>query len=286
MTIQRAPLGEMHGADEVLTFVSPSTDPYKLTRVDEADVWALQRIAAGDTPDEAITRVTFSRGDTLVGYASYGASTSDLAATDVALHDCVAILAGDVNHPGHVWIRGVTAAQLAAVETVGMVRRRLAVLVRPLAAASSHDPSDVRIRAFQPGVDDATVVGVLSRAYAGTADDAWTPDAFARRQAYPWFRAEDLLLAENRDGDVLGIHWLKRRDQLTGEVYNLAVDPKHAGRGVGTVLLQAGMRHLAASGLTQMVLWVDAVNEPALRVYRAAGFRPHTFDLVVALRDR
>jgi len=283
-----SPLGTTHSAATVLQFVCPDDDPYGLTRVDESDVIALQHADAGAVPNDGITRITFSVDGELVGYAAFTGHSGDLAAVDTYLTECVRWLAGAPNAPKRVWIRGVAPTQVEMFSSVGAVARRLAVCVRALPRPVPAPKPDmpVSVRPFREGHDDAAVVEVLARAYAGTADGGWDMQRLAARLAYPWFRADDLLVAEDGTGAVVGLHWLKQRDAHTGEVYNLAVHPEHGGRGVGALLLHAGLQHLRALGLTRVVLWVDMVNTPALALYRQAGFAVHTLDLELDLSQR
>jgi mycothiol synthase len=97
-------------------------------------------------------------------------------------------------------------------------------------------------------------------------------ERFASRAAAPWFRHEDLLVAHDDRGRIVGVHWTKRRSADVGEVYNLAVHPDARGKGVGAALLAAGFAHLAAAGMLDVLLWVDLANERALRLYVAHGF--------------
>jgi len=53
----------------------------------------------------------------------------------------------------------------------------------------------------------------------------------------------------------------------------LVVDPRRRGRGIGTALLSASLRALAAGGASRCLLEVRASNAPALALYAAAGFR-------------
>ena len=73
--------------------------------------------------------------------------------------------------------------------------------------------------------------------------------------------------------DVRGFHWTKRHDDVTGEVYVLGVHPRGGGRGLGGVLLDAGLAHLAAGGNSRVILYVDAGNAPAVALYERSGFR-------------
>jgi mycothiol synthase len=55
-------------------------------------------------------------------------------------------------------------------------------------------------------------------------------------------------------------------------VYVVATNPKAAGRGLGTVLTAAGLRHLATQGVDEVILYVDGDNDPAISVYEGLGF--------------
>lgn len=61
----------------------------------------------------------------------------------------------------------------------------------------------------------------------------------------------------------------------------LAVDPAHAGAGIGRALLNAVTADARAAGLPALVLHVLTENERAVRMYRTAGWiafgpeRPH-----------
>ena len=109
---------------------------------------------------------------------------------------------------------------------------------------------------------------------------------FRERVSEAWFDPDGLFLAvpdeeSNPDeaGDptmrVLGFHWTKvhrDEDPAYGEVYVVAVNPKAAGRGLGTVLTRAGLAHLRDQGLDSVVLYVDGDNAPAIAVYSGQGF--------------
>lgn len=175
----------------------------------------------------------------------------------------------------HVWTRRAGDAEVAAAADAGFtVHRRLGVLGRslPVDDPAPATPDDVTVRASRPGTDDAEVVRVLAAAYEGTDDGGWDLSGFRERTRWDWFRPQDLLVADTGDGTLLGLHWLKRRDATTGEVHNLAVAPQGQGRGLGPVLLRAGLDHLAAVGCTEVVLWVDRANDRAVQLYERAGF--------------
>jgi mycothiol synthase len=100
------------------------------------------------------------------------------------------------------------------------------------------------------------------------------------RQAERWFDAADVLMLRDASGHLVGYDWVKvESDSSEGEVYVLGVDAALGGRGLGRLLLRAGLERLAARGCKQAGLYVEADNETAVRLYRSAGFLEHTVDV-------
>jgi len=185
--------------------------------------------------------------------------------------------------PVEAWLRGATAEDLATAASIGFAEKgRLHVLGvdvstivrgRGQADALKEVPEGLRLRTFDAAdpSDAGAVVTLLTRAYPEL--DGWYERSFETLRAGDWFRAEDLLLLEDTaDGRLVGLHWMKRRGDGVGEVYNLAVDPEAHGHGYGPLLLDAGLEHLVAVGCREVVLWVQSTNARAYTLYRSRGF--------------
>ena len=183
-----------------------------------------------------------------------------------------------------IWMRHVADHYLDGLDGDGfVVARRPAVLGRDLTDEVEVPEVDgITVRTYEPDRDDAALDEVLAAAYEGTGDGGRTSARFAERRALPWFRPDDLLLAEdNVTGRVLGLHWLKRRDEVTGEVYNLAIHPDGQGRRLGALLLAAGFAYLHEIGCLDVVLWFDRANERAVELYAGRGFTSYWDDVAL-----
>jgi mycothiol synthase len=64
-----------------------------------------------------------------------------------------------------------------------------------------------------------------------------------------------------------------------GEFYAVGVDPDRQGQRIGRTLVEAGLARLAERGIRESTLYVEAENEPAVRLYRSYGFANHTIDI-------
>jgi mycothiol synthase len=97
-------------------------------------------------------------------------------------------------------------------------------------------------------------------------------DDLAARMAEDWFEPAGLLVADTGEG-LSGFHWTKQHDADLGEVYVVAIDPAAQGQGLGKVLTLAGLQHLHELGVSEVLLYVESDNAPAVRVYSGLGFR-------------
>jgi mycothiol synthase len=177
---------------------------------------------------------------------------------------------------GHVhhWVFKPGDDYDAVAAAVGLRRGRdLWQMRRPLPA---DPPPPLPLRPFEVGRDEEAWLRVNNRAFAGHPEQgSWTIDVLTERESQPWFDPEGFLLHEG-DGGLDGFCWTKVHhdcDPPLGEIYVIAVDPAAGGRGLGRALVLAGLDFLhRRRGITEGMLYVDAANTTAVRLYESLGF--------------
>lgn len=173
----------------------------------------------------------------------------------------------------HVWAFGTSDAAQGFAAARGLVAvRGLSMMERVLSEESAPSiPEGVTLRGYT-GADAEAFLALNAAAFAHHPEQGHFSAAdLVARQHEDWWEPAGLILATQQD-TLLGFHWTKRHDADTGEVYVLGVAPEASGRGLGKVLLQAGLAHLSRGGATRVLLYVDAGNEAAVALYRKAGF--------------
>jgi mycothiol synthase len=197
----------------------------------------------------------------------------DMGIARTLLDAALAIVAEAGGGHVHMWVPKPTDASAALAAGIGLRRgRELRQLRRPLPIATR---STLDVRPFVPGRDEEAWLEVNNRAFHWHPEQGgWDLETLRNREAQPWFDPSGFLLHE-RDGKLAGFCWTKvhpdHRPPL-GEIYVVAVDPGFRGLGLGRDLVVAGLDHLAAQGLTMAMLYVDADNAGALRLYEELGF--------------
>lgn len=190
-----------------------------------------------------------------------------------------------------VWASPATTATDAQMASRGLVRvRTLHQLRRPLpvAPAVRGDVPAATVRPFRPGADDEAWLRVNNRAFHWHPEQGgWDRDRLAERLAEPWVDLAGFLVHDDERGQLDGFCWTKVHpaagaDPAMGEIYVVAADPDRHGTGLGAALVLAGLDHLAAEGLGTAMLYVEADNDPALRLYRRLGFAVHHDDAAYA----
>ncbi|MFI1361034.1 mycothiol synthase [Streptomyces sp. NPDC020898] len=184
-----------------------------------------------------------------------------------------------------VWAHGGHSAARHLSQVLGLTLfRELRQLRRPLTGLDLPDPklSDgVTVRTFVPGEDDAAWLAVNAAAFAHHPEQgSLTQRDLDDRMAEAWFDPEGFFLAF-RDGELIGFHWTKTHAaEGLGEVYVIGLHPGAQGGGLGRALTTIGLRHLADKGLPTAMLYVDADNTAAVKLYERLGFATHETDLM------
>jgi mycothiol synthase len=183
-----------------------------------------------------------------------------------------------------LWAHGEHPGAAALARRHGFTRARVLwqmrrSLLSPLAAP--HFPDGVRLRPFVVGQDEPEFLRVNNAAFDWHPEQGgWDIDQMKLREAEPWFDPAGFLLAVDARDRLLGFHWTKvhgsgssdHSHEPIGEVYVLGVDPSARGMRLGNALTLAGLRHLRDRGLSQVMLYVEADNDAAIRVYRDLQF--------------
>jgi mycothiol synthase len=170
------------------------------------------------------------------------------------------------NHPGAVAL----AARLG-FKPVRELRRMGRSLLDPI--PEPELPAGVRIRPFVIGADENEFLRVNNAAFDWHPEQGgWTVADVRLREGEPWFDPDGFLLAVDRDDRLLGFHWTKTHPDAVGEVYVLGVDPAAQGTRLGKALTLAGLLYLRERGLERVMLYVEADNHPAIRLYERLEF--------------
>jgi mycothiol synthase len=133
-------------------------------------------------------------------------------------------------------------------------------------------------RSFAPG--DAKEVLALNRAAFSSHREAGSLEEpeFHRLLDQVGMGPSGLLIVEDAD-ELLGFCWTRVHEGGDGEIFRIAVNQAHQGRGVGRSLVLAGFDHLARTDqLSRGTLWVDLSNGPAMALYRSLGMREIRFN--------
>jgi mycothiol synthase len=164
------------------------------------------------------------------------------------------------------------AANLAAAHGFDRARELWVMRRRAAAPLPQHPvPDGIKVRPYRDS-DAAELLRVNAAAFAHHVEQAsMDAEELAERMAEPWFDPAGLLLADAGDR-LLGFHWTKQHSAELGEVYVLGIDPAAQGMKLGKVLTVAGLEHLAAKGVAEVMLYTDADNTAAVALYAHLGF--------------
>ena len=185
-----------------------------------------------------------------------------------------------------LWAHGEQSAAIELARSMNFINTRvLWQMRRSLRTPLSPPvlPPGVSLRTFSPDLDAQAWLEINSRAFANHPEQGgWLVADLESRMGEPWFSTDGFILAISDDtGDIAGFHWTKvhgatghaaHAHEALGEVYVVGVDPHWQGTGLGRALTVIGLQHLRDLGLSQAMLYVDATNGPALKLYSSLGF--------------
>jgi mycothiol synthase len=229
-----------------------------IASIDDTPVGALHVAPAENDPDRMVASV--------VVLPEHRPVVTARLAEGVARQDVTLWVFGNDDHTDQV------------LTTAGFVRaRELRQLRVPLPLDEEPRwPEGMRVRTFEPGRDEGEWLAVNNRAFANDPDQhGWTRETLEGRLREPWFDPAGFLLAYD-DAGLAGSCWTKLHQAApsgaVGEIYVIGVDPDRQGTGLGRALVLAGLASLHDRGATVGMLFVDAGNVAALRLYESMGF--------------
>ena len=140
-------------------------------------------------------------------------------------------------------------------------------------------PEGVTLRPFVSGSDEAALAIVQNAAFEGSF--GFAPNTPEQIAGYVEMRGApgDILIAEDSSGGVIGYIWTSVTEsnedsgETTGMIEMTGVLPSQRGRGVGSAVIAAGLRHLRERGAGVIDLEVDGENLSARRIYKDQGFK-------------
>lgn len=175
------------------------------------------------------------------------------------------------------WLAGVDA-DFESASLLGFVEMDRRITLRRQ-GTSEPDGTDLRIRPYCPG-DLAPLERIAavshrdSRFYRDGRFDRGKCDEmyriWLRRSCEGW--ASEVLVAEWEGAAVGYCSWHNEGDG-TGRIGLIAVDPAARGRGLGRGLTEAALASCHRSGLGSVSVRTQGLNQSALKLYEACGFR-------------
>lgn len=166
------------------------------------------------------------------------------------------------------WTRDADGSPQNVVRTLQLLTVNLPVPVFEV-------PGDAVLRTFEPGVDDGAWLAENNAAFASHPEQGtWRLADLESRTKEPWFDPSGFLVLEI-GGHLAASCWTKVHElhpDRFGEIYVISVAPEFQGRGLGRIMLSQGLSALRRKGVSRAVLFVDADNLSARRLYASAGF--------------
>ena len=136
------------------------------------------------------------------------------------------------------------------------------------------DPG-LRFRPLRPGEDEGALAEIQNAAFS--ANWGFCPNTREQIEARVRFSTMDpqgIIMLELH-GRVVGYNWTSLAESVSGPVGRIemtGVHPDMRGRGLGKVVVSAGLEYMRARGAGRVELEVDSANAAATRLYEGLGF--------------
>jgi mycothiol synthase len=133
------------------------------------------------------------------------------------------------------------------------------------------------IETFNVSIHKQAWLDLNNKVFAHHIDQGnWAMADLENRMAEPWFDPKGFFLA-TQNGEIEGFVWTKIHQDLVnqdpvGELYVVGTAPEHHGRGIARALSVEAINYFVTKGLKHAMLYVDADNEKALKLYQSLGF--------------
>ena len=196
--------------------------------------------------------------------------------------------------------RGIIVAQALATpdrpdearpfETAGFVRGGELLYMAATEDAFLSQPPETDVEFEIVSSSDSKLASIVTETYQGSLDcplvDGWRTidDVLAGYLATGTHRPELWRLLQRREEAVGCLLLSDFPEHRQGELTYLGICPQYRGQGLGHIATRWALHFAVEAKWQQVLLAVDAQNEPARRVYRAAGFHEVTVRRLLARR--
>jgi mycothiol synthase len=157
---------------------------------------------------------------------------------------------------------------------------------------------EIIIRSFLPGIDSDAWLELNNKVFKDHPEQGgWQLSDLNHRLSEEWFDEKGFFIVE-KNKQVIASTWTKVHGEHShdhdgeashahpaiGEIYITAVDPGHAGLGIGKALTITALNYLKYQGLKDAMLYVDFDNKAALNLYDSLGFKLSSKDILYRLK--
>ncbi|WP_313813697.1 mycothiol synthase [Glutamicibacter sp.] len=180
------------------------------------------------------------------------------------------------------WAHGDHEAARKLAESIGLSRVRELYRMRREGTDSLEEvplQRGLTLRTFRVGEDETAWLEANAKAFEHHPEQgSMTLNDLDARMNENWFDPSGFFLAFDQEDQLLAFHWTKIHpasadsSRPMGEVYVVGVRPEAQGLGLGRALTITGINYLLEQGVDSVLLYVDADNEAAVKLYRSLGF--------------